>query len=239
MGWLAAWTTTRARAIAAIVGWFAALLVGATVCGELLARAERPNGSTAWDSSITSWIVAHRTPGWTALARVLTTIGSQTVLIPLVGAVAVVLLTRRRFMLAGVLVTAWGGATLLYSLIKYFVRRPRPPSEIWLTHIGRSTTSFPSGHATQSLATFLALALVVTASLAKPAWPGRVTAIALAVGVGWSRVYLGVHWSTDVLAGWLIAALWSAIVLSFAGRSAPSGRRDPDEQGSGNGPPSD
>ncbi|HEY2435784.1 MAG TPA: phosphatase PAP2 family protein, partial [Solirubrobacteraceae bacterium] len=106
-------------------------------------------------------------------------------------------------------------AILLYSLTKLFVHRPRPPSEIWLTHVGKST-SFPSGHATQSLATFLALALVGAAWLSKPRWPGLVLALVLAVGVGWSRVYVGVHWTTDVLAGWLIAAAWITIVLRLA-----------------------
>jgi membrane-associated phospholipid phosphatase len=47
-------------------------------------------------------------------------------------------------------------------------------------------------------------------------WPGRAIALGLAVGVGWSRVYLGVHWATDVGAGWLIAAAWLTIVVWLA-----------------------
>jgi undecaprenyl-diphosphatase len=73
--------------------------------------------------------------------------------------------------------------------------------------VGRST-SFPSGHATQSLATFVALALALAVWWPRAARPLRVIAVALAVGVGWSRVYLGVHWATDVIAGWLLAAAW-------------------------------
>ena len=109
----------------------------------------------------------------------------------------------------------WGGAILLYNLTKLFVNRPRPPMDIWLTHVGNST-SFPSGHATQSLATFMALALAGAAWLAKPRAPGALVALLLAVGVGWSRVYLGVHWSTDVLAGWLVAAAWTVVVVWLA-----------------------
>lgn len=194
---------------------FAGVLLGAILCGELLGLVERSDGSTAVDSSITSWMVAHRAPGWTSLAHALSTVGSQWVLIPVAGVGALMLVARRRVVLAGLLIAAWGGAILLYSLTKHFVHRPRPPTDIWLTNVGR-TTSFPSGHATQSLATFLALALVAAASLGKPPWPGRLLALLLAAGVGSSRVYLGVHWTSDVLAGWLIAAAWITIVIWLA-----------------------
>ena len=76
-----------------------------------------------------------------------------------------------------------------------------------------TSTSFPSGHATQSLATFAALALVAAALAAGAGGAAKGLAFALAAGIGWSRVYLGVHWTTDVIAGWLIGAAWITIVL--------------------------
>ena len=196
-----------------LLGSFGLVLLCAILCGELLKHAERPDGSTAFDSSITSWMVAHRSHVWTTLAHALSTVGSQVVLSPVTGVVAVVLIVRRRFVPAGLLIVAWGGAILLYTLTKDAVQRPRPPSDIWLTNVGK-TTSFPSGHATQSLATFGALALVGAAMVPTIKWPGRVLALVLAAG--WSRVYLGVHWTTDVFAGWLIAAAWIAIVVRLA-----------------------
>jgi undecaprenyl-diphosphatase len=199
---------------------FGVVLGFAVAAGELLALAQRPDGSTAFDSSITSWVVVHRTDGLTSAARVLSTIGSQTVLLPLVAIAVVALLRRRELAAAGLLVAAWGGALLLYSLTKHFVQRPRPPSHLWLTNVGRSS-SFPSGHATQSLATFLALAAVGAVWLPRVRWPARALALLLAAAIGWSRVYLGVHWTTDVLAGWLIAAVWLGVAawLGAAGRS--------------------
>jgi membrane-associated phospholipid phosphatase len=80
------------------------------------------------------------------------------------------------------------------------------------------------------LATFLALALVGAAWLSKPRWPGLAVALVLAAGVGWSRVYLGVHWTSDVLAGWLIATVWITIVLRLAEVARPIERRRRDER---------
>ncbi len=220
-GWSARRITNPAVLVAVLLASFGVVLGCAIATGELLRLAEQPGGSTAPDSSITSWMVAHRTGGLTTLARVCSTVGSQTVLLPATALVAVVLVARRRLLPAGLLVAAWGGAIGLYNLTKYVVDRPRPPADIWLTHV--TSTSFPSGHATQSLATFVALALVGALWLPRARRPGRVLALVLAAAVGCSRVYLGVHWATDVAAGWLIGGAWVAIVIGLTGlaKSAP------------------
>lgn len=197
---------------------FALVLGCAIAAGELLRLAERPGGAAGVDASITSWAVAHRTSGLTSLARALSTLGSQVVLTPVTALVAVILGVRRRPVQAGLLVAAWGGAILLYSFTKDVVNRSRPPMAIWLTHVRRSS-SFPSGHATQSMGTFLMLALVIGAWWPRTGWPLRILALALAAGVGWSRVYLGVHWATDVAAGWVIGAAW-VITVVWLGRRA-------------------
>jgi undecaprenyl-diphosphatase len=194
----------------AVVG-FGLVLAGTVAAGHLLALAERPDGSTGFDQSITSWMVAHRTGALTVIARVFSAIGSQKVLIPLVAVVAVALAGMRRRGSLAALVVCWGGAIVLYSVAKYFVSRHRPPMDIWLTRV--AGTSFPSGHAMQSLSTFLALAFVGAAAMARLRWPARALAVGLGLGVGWSRVYLGVHWTTDVFAGWLMALVWVAMIL--------------------------
>jgi undecaprenyl-diphosphatase len=193
---------------------FALLLASAIIAGKLLGLVERPDGSTSIDNSITSWAVAHRTDGLTTVAKALSTVGSQKLLLPVTLITAALIVARRRLVLAGALVLMWGGAIGLYSFTKYFVHRQRPPEEIWLTKV--AGTAFPSGHATQSLATFVALALVCAAWLPRARWTALVLAAVLAAGVGWSRVYLGVHWATDVVAGWLIAGVWIAIVAWLA-----------------------
>jgi membrane-associated phospholipid phosphatase len=190
--------------VAEILLWFAVVLGGAVASGELLRLAERPDGSTGLDRSITSWSVAHRTHLLTTLAKWLSTVGSQKILLPLVAIVAVALVSRRRFASAGLLLGIWGGAILLYTVAKDIVGRPRPPRELWLTNAGGQ--ALPSGHAVQSLSTFVALALVGSVWSPRARLPGVMLALVLAAGVGWSRVYLGVHWATDVAIGWVIAA---------------------------------
>jgi membrane-associated phospholipid phosphatase len=211
VAWLARRTTTPAVLALVTAAWFAAILGCGILCGDLLRLIERPDGSTSFDSGITSWMVAHRTEALTTIARLLSAVGSQKILVPVAGVAAVLLVGRRRLVLAGSVVAAWGGAILLYNLVKHFVHRPRPPADIWLMKV--TSTSFPSGHATQSLATFMALAIVASALAAGAGGAAKGLALVVAAGVGWSRVYLGVHWTTDVIAGWLIAAAWITIVL--------------------------
>jgi undecaprenyl-diphosphatase len=213
--------TRRRELIAAawIVAAFAVILGLLIAAGHLLADVERRDGSTAFDASITNWVVAHRTGAATALARTFSFVGSQKVLTPVALTVAAALLLRRRFVPAVLLVVVWGGAILLYSLGKAHVGRPRPPKDLWLTHAGAN--AFPSGHALQSMATFSALAVVAAAALpAVHRRPALAVAVLLSLGVGWSRVYLGVHWTTDVLAGWLAGAAWVAAVIAAGRRPA-------------------
>ncbi len=198
--------------LAATVAAFALILGFGIGTGLLLRLAERPDGSTGIDSSITAWFIAHRTGALTSLARALSTLGSQVVLLPLTAVAAAMLILRRRFAFCALVIAAWGGAILLYSVTKQVVGRHRPPAHLWLTVVGR-TPSFPSGHATQSLATLAALAVLSSVWLPRAGPAAKLLALALIAGVGWSRVYLGVHWATDVAAGWLVAAAWIIVLL--------------------------
>ena len=211
--------------LAGVVVLFGVVLGATIASGEWLATAERPDGSTAFDRSVTSWMVDHRASGATLVARVFSAVGSQKVLVPVVAIVALVLIRQRGWRSLGLLGVAWGGAILLYSLAKHAVGRPRPPADLWLVHVAGK--AFPSGHAVQSLSTFVALA-VIAATLVRPShrllWTAA--AILLATGVGLSRIYLGVHWATDVIAGWGAAALWVAALLWLFDRVWPLPGRD-------------
>jgi undecaprenyl-diphosphatase len=216
--------TPAALAVGVLVG-FAAVLGCAIAAGALLGVAERPDGSTGPDARVTTWMVDHRAAWVTTLADWSSRLGSTPVLAPVVVIVALGLVWRRRWVLAGFVLLAWGGSIGLYDAAKAVVHRPRPPASIQLQHAAGS--SFPSGHATQSLATYAALALVAAALLPRARAPGWVLAALLTVAVGWSRVYLGMHWASDVAAGWLIGAVWLALLAWLAGRASKVQKRTP------------
>jgi membrane-associated phospholipid phosphatase len=110
-------------------------------------------------------------------------------------------------------IAAMAGAQLVFRGLKLLLDRPRPPEDDRLVHA--VSESLPSGHATT--------AIVVIGTLVVLAWPGRtpavraglVTVAALWVGaVGLTRLYLGVHWFSDVVAGWLVGGAWLAVCVA-------------------------
>jgi undecaprenyl-diphosphatase len=180
------------------------------VLGFLLELGWASDGSTDFDSQITSWFLDHRTPTWTDAMRIVTWLGSSAVVIPLAIMVVVALFIRRRRWLALFVALAVGGASLLSVLTKDVIGRDRPPVDIRLQQAHSS--AFPSGHSTQAAATYFALAIVVTILsqsrlLRAMTWTAA-TLIVFLVGV--SRVYLGMHWTTDVLGGSLLGSVWVA-----------------------------
>lgn len=108
------------------------------------------------------------------------------------------------------------GAVSFDHLVKLLIARPRPSVSFQL--VAAKGWSFPSGHATESAAVYFGLAHMFARNQARPAIKTVVYALAfVAVGlIGISRVYLGVHWPTDVVCGWALGGAWSAIVLGAA-----------------------
>jgi membrane protein DedA with SNARE-associated domain/membrane-associated phospholipid phosphatase len=165
------------------------------------------------DPHVTAWVIAHRTGWLTNALQVLTWLGSTAVIIPAGLAVGLYFVLRRRdWRPLALLAAAVAGAVGLYNLVKSVVGRPRPPAAIWIGHY--TGASFPSGHATQSAAFYAMLAIVLGAGLAIRRRAILWVAGALVVlVVGASRIYLGAHWLTDVLAGYALGVTWVAIVV--------------------------
>lgn len=148
--------------------------------------------------------------------RDLTALGSPAILVFFVLAVGGALLARRQYHAFGLMMVATLGARLLNMLLKDLFERTRPDLSLHLTEV--RSASFPSGHAMDSAVIYLTLA----ALLARLVQPRALKlyflgfAMLLSFLVGLSRVYLGVHYPTDVLAGWSAGLAWAALCWAVA-----------------------
>ena len=216
------------------VSLLAAVALGALF--GLMAQRAVTLGVAAWPNpSVEGFALSHRTEWMTAMMRALTWAGSSTVLALLILAVGGALLVRRRdirpllWLAAGLI-----GANVLFRIAKVLVAQPRPSAALHLA--SASGYGFPSGHATSAIACWGMLAVVLSSGRS------RRYALAIATGstlvvllVGASRIYLGVHWWTDVAAGLTLGGSWLCILCAafFASRSSDphraglSPRRDP------------
>jgi undecaprenyl-diphosphatase len=199
----------RGRGVA-IMGAVAYLvcLVGVVVIGWLVGQPEIP----PIDAASTSFLHGLASPSLDALMVAVTGLGSSVVLASIAGMAAVLLAVRRRRAEAVFVVLALVGTLVLNETLKLLVQRPRPGfdwSEV------RPESSFPSGHAMNSFVTYVALALVIWRVAGR-----RVGIVALAlagilaVSIGISRIYLGAHWFTDVIGGYLAGALWLLFLVA-------------------------
>ena len=151
-------------------------------------------------------------PAWLQeTGRDFTALGSNGVLSALVLAGSGLLALARRRDGAAFLLASFCGALGLDIAAKHWIERPRPDL---VPHAARVfTSSFPSSHATVSSAACLAAALLVAQARPDPLFKAAAAAVALVFTalIGASRVYLGVHWPTDILAGWALGVAWTAL----------------------------
>lgn len=147
----------------------------------------------------------------------LTAIGSVSVLAVLALLVGAFLVLQRKRLEAAIIAVAFGGGLTISQLLKEFFNRERPPEIYRASEI--LNASFPSGHALLATVVFLTLGAMLAQSAKGRALRIFVmsAAIALALVVGVTRIYLGVHWTTDVLAGWSVGAAWG-MACWLAGR---------------------
>ena len=173
------------------------------------------NGLSTSDAQHLRVFVDHRSASLVQAAKLVTDAGAAPLLAVMAVAVAVLLWWRgARVIVAVAPALALGLAGVGAGVAKQIVGRPRPPAVLRL--VSETEPSFPSGHATDSTAFYLALALIIVLFvLRRPL--ARVLAVAagLAVpfSVGLSRLVLGVHWPSDVLAGWALGTTAALVVV--------------------------
>ena len=201
----------------------ALLIVALGLWGFLHIAEEMGEGETrSFDASV---LLAMRTgdhhqpigPAWLPLAATdITALGGFTVLTLLTVVATGYLAIAKKYADALVLLAAMLGATLLSESLKLGYARPRP--DLVAHAVETMGASFPSGHATLSAAAYLTIGALLAHAQEKRRVKTyiHVTAVFIALLIGVSRVYLGVHWPTDVLAGWCLGAAWSIACVTVA-----------------------
>jgi membrane-associated phospholipid phosphatase len=175
------------------------------------------DGGGSVDQTIMEWIHHHRTPWANHLARTVMSVGTTWWLLLSIAVVALaVALWRKAYRTALAGVAALVVAELVSGSLKRVFDRPRPHGHLVL--IGVSGDSFPSTHAAVTSAVAVALLLTVAWPSARAAVTAWALALVVLAFVGACLVYLGTHWPSDVLAGWLLGAAIGSVAGLLARR---------------------
>jgi membrane-associated phospholipid phosphatase len=194
------WRDTRAAALtlSASILLFSTLAIDVSGGGSI----------ASFDRPVALWLHHHATGPATDLLSAVTQLGGATVLLAVTLAAAGWLLLRRRVAQAALIGAALAGGEGLNMALKAAFERPRPSfSDPLATAAGYS---FPSGHAMVALTVYGALAFITAANARSPRARALVlgAAAALVLAIGFSRLYLGVHYVTDVLAAYSAGFAW-------------------------------
>ena len=178
------------------------------------------------DLQATAWLAGLIGPGFTGLMQDISRLGGRGALYAAMAVIALGLLLRKRWQDIALLLLAYGGGHITVSFLKSFLQRPRPAAPLDLV----PGYSFPSGHAFNIM---LICGFIIY--LLWPVWRrswayglALVVSLSLIVLVGFSRIYLRVHWLDDVLAGYAVGVAWlliskGLITAIFPARPARSG----------------
>jgi undecaprenyl-diphosphatase len=195
-----------------------AIFAGGVVLALLAVVVRSSDALAGIDSSVAEWGNRHAS-AWSHDALTLVTYLGETVAVVVVAVVVAgveIARTRNRWVVPFLLAVILGDK-LLTETIKQLVDRARPTLEAVAATLG---PSFPSGHTSTAAASWAAFALVAGRWWGRPSWPVLAgIAVGIAVGVAVSRVFLDVHWLTDVLGGLALGWAWfAACAIAFGGR---------------------
>jgi membrane-associated phospholipid phosphatase len=193
-------------------GGIVALALSAQFLDLIEALQENSPKLTAVDEHVGGVMESLRTSEATVFFELVTDIGSPVGLSILAAIVAVVCIVRKEYSWAAYLVITVSGGILLMSLLKLYFGRERPAVDEALR--AASGYSFPSGHAMTAVVVFAAFGYLAVRGLRRWRWIALVLALCLTgiLAVGLSRVYLGVHWISDIAAGAFAGTLWVVTV---------------------------
>lgn len=163
-----------------------------------------------FDNTVLLTIHQYATPFLDTLVITTTDLGSPMFVLFIGFLLAMIMLLKKRMYRMSVVLTIIFGAGGFVFIIKHLVERARP--QLWADPLVLETGySFPSGHATLSAA--LAIAIVAALWYTRWRWVLLVAGAVYVAYVAFTRLYLGVHYPTDIMAGWLVATVWSVVAL--------------------------
>jgi membrane-associated phospholipid phosphatase len=200
------WSERLALAIGFMLA-VSALVFFAWLAGEML------EGDTAhFDAFVRSAVHAYTSDNLTALMKFVTLLGSSLVLVPVSVLAIGIFFARREYHVVRLLVASFAGGLALEIVLKLAFHRARPVPFFNLP--APSSYSFPSGHALVSLCVYSALAMIFAARVSSIAAKIAIWTLAglLIFAIGFSRVYLGVHYPSDVVAGYAAGIVWLSSV---------------------------
>ena len=205
-------TATQWVAVGAGVG---VLAVSGSVLAVTTEDVTQHNGLSTSDASHLRFFTDHRTHGIVSAAKLITEAGAAPILALLAAVAAAALWWRgARVIVAIAPAVSLGVAGFVAAMAKQIVGRARPGAGVRL--VSETEFSFPSGHATDSTAFYVALALVVAVFvLRRPLARFATVAVSVLVSaaIGVTRLVLGVHWPTDVFAGWALGSTTALVVV--------------------------
>ena len=220
---------SHGRTFYATVGIFLIVGVLIAIAGTWgfasLAEVVREGYTQQFDTAVLRWIGAHHTPTLTTIMTEVTPLGTGVVVLTVVGITTAFLWHTEHKHSARMLLAATAGNILLNNGLKLLFDRQRPDVFEWGTHAASS--SFPSGHAMSATVVYGTVAYLL-ARLQKHRWSRAITlllAILTIALICLTRLYLGVHYPSDVLGGIIVGLAWSGFCMATLEASLALARR--------------
>lgn len=194
------------------VAWLGVCLVTAYILVEISDNVLAQE-AFEFDEHVLLYIHQFATPVLDNVLLFITRIGDPHTVVPLTGVVFVFLLVKRQRMAATFFALDAAGGVALSYFLKLAFSKPRP--QLWESAIEEVTYSYPSGHALGSMVIYGFLSYVFARMYPRYAAAIYTFAVFMIVSIGFSRLYLGVHWPTDILGGYGIGFLWVMACISL------------------------
>lgn len=188
-----------------------ALFLAVSIGFAALADEVHEGETLGLDRAILEGIHSYASPLWDSFFLTVTHLGDVVLVAGVTALLIIILSLKKKYTYALLVAAGVGGAALVNLILKFMFERARP--DLWQQLVTETSFSFPSGHAMASAA--LACCVIAVFWRTKFRIPAAVLAALYTLVVGFSRLYLGVHYPTDVFGGWLLSTAWVLTIIGI------------------------